>query len=281
MDSIRREELLQKIEQAADMVQRRICIEPKIAIVCGSGLSQVLPTEDGVTITWDEIPHFPLSTVAGHCGEFWAGEISNHQVLIQRGRVHCYEGFTIDEVVFSVRMLALLGIKTLIITNAAGAINSDFVVGELVLITDHINFLGDNPLKGKNFDRLGPRFPDVSDAYSSRLRTLAKEVALSTKITLKEGVYIAVLGPSYETPAEIRAFRTIGADLVGMSTVPEVIAAAHAGIEVLGISCATNMAAGIDPQARLSHKEVIEVTKRKEKELGRLILGILQRLPVD
>ncbi len=279
MNSIDRKEILQKIEEAAEMVQRRISDKPKIAIICGSGLSKMLPTENGVTIKWNEIPHFPLSTVAGHQGDFWAGEIDGRQVLIQRGRVHCYEGFTFDEVSFSVRMLALLGIKTLIITNAAGAINSNFVVGELVLITDHINFLGGNPLRGENFDRLGTRFPDMSDAYSSRLRRLAHEIARSAKITLKEGVYIAVLGPSYETPSEIKAFRTLGADLVGMSTVPEVITAVHAGIEVLGISCATNMAAGIDPQARLSHKEVIEVTERKEKELGRLISGILQRLP--
>ncbi|MEN6369058.1 MAG: purine-nucleoside phosphorylase, partial [Thermotogota bacterium] len=173
---------------------------------------------------------------------------------------------------------ALLGVKTLIVTNASGAIRSDLHAGDLVLITDHINMLGANPLYGPNLDRLGPRFPDMSAAYTPRLRDLAREAAAIEKIDLKEGVYVATLGPSYETPAEIRAFRAMGADLVGMSTVPEVIAAAHAGMDVLGISLATNLAAGVDPNAALSHDEVIETTKRRGAEMRRLIHAVLARL---
>jgi purine-nucleoside phosphorylase len=184
----------------------------------------------------------------------------------------------LEEVVFATRLFALLGIKTLIVTNAAGAINRDYSAGDLVLISDHINMLGENPLRGKNLDKLGPRFPDMSAAYSPRLRLLAKEAAEEEEIALREGVYLAALGPSYETPAEIRAFRTLGADLVGMSTVPEVIVAAHAGMEVLGISCATNLAAGVDPEASLSHKEVIETTRRVGEKMRRLLIAIIDRL---
>jgi purine-nucleoside phosphorylase len=197
---------------------------------------------------------------------------------LQRGRVHFYEGRTLDEVTFATRLFAVLGVKTLIVTNASGAIRANLRAGDLVLITDHINMLGVNPLHGPNVDRLGPRFPDMSAAYTPRLRALAREAASAEQIELKEGVYVATLGPSYETPAEIRAFRAMGADLVGMSTVPEVIAAAHAGMEVLGISLATNLAAGVDPNAALSHDEVIETTKRKGAEMRRLILAILSRL---
>ena len=195
-----------------------------------------------------------------------------------RGRAHFYEGHPLDEIVFATRLFAVLGVKTLIVTNASGAVNPDFRSGDLVVITDHINMLGANPLHGPNIEDLGPRFPDMSAAYTPRLRQLAKEVAASEGIELKEGVYVAALGPSYETPAEIRAFQTMGADLVGMSTVPEVIAAAHAGMDVLGISIATNLAAGVDPHATLTHDEVIETTDRKGSEMRRLLLGILARL---
>jgi purine-nucleoside phosphorylase len=204
--------------------------------------------------------------------------VNGKQILLQRGRTHFYEGYSLEEVVFATRLFALLGIKTLIVTNAAGAINRDYSAGDLVLISDHINMLGENPLRGKNLDKLGPRFPDMSAAYSPRLRLLAKEAAEEEEIALREGVYLAALGPSYETPAEIRAFRTLGADLVGMSTVPEVIVAAHAGMEVLGISCATNLAAGVDPEASLSHKEVIETTRRVGEKMRRLLIAIIDRL---
>jgi purine-nucleoside phosphorylase len=206
------------------------------------------------------------------------GEIGGKVVLLQRGRVHYYEGYSLGEVVFPIRLFALLGVKVLILTNASGAINPDFSAGDLVLLRDHINMLGQNPLQGKNLERIGPRFPDMSAAYSPRLRRVALAAAEKEGIELRQGVYLATLGPSYETPAEIRAFRTLGADLVGMSTVPEVIAARHAGMEVIGISCATNLAAGVNPDATLSHEEVIATTQRVEKKMRRLLVGIIGRL---
>ena len=270
---------MEKLNKAAATLKDKLPAKPEVALVLGSGLSQAfgIPGE-GVTVPWSEIPGFPLPTVAGHAGEFWAGEVNGKQLLLQRGRTHYYEGYSIDDVVFATRLFALLGVKTLIVTNASGAINKHFSAGDLVLITDHINMLGTNPLRGPNLDDLGPRFPDMSAAYSPRLRALAKEQAQSEGITVKEGVYLATLGPSYESPAEIRAFRALGADLVGMSTVPEVIAARHAGIEVLGISCATNLAAGVDPAATLSHAEVIETTKRVGDAMRRLIMAIIARV---
>lgn len=270
---------MEKLNKATTTLSAKLPKKPEIALVLGSGLSQAfgIPGE-GVTIPWKDIPGFPLPTVAGHAGEFWAGEVNGKQLLLQRGRTHCYEGYSIDDVIFATRLFALLGVKTLIVTNASGAINKDLSAGDLVLISDHINMLGTNPLRGPNLDDLGPRFPDMSAAYSLRLRKLAKDVAASEGITLKEGVYLATLGPSYESPAEIRAFRTLGADLVGMSTVPEVIVARHAGIEVLGISCATNLAAGVDPNATLSHEEVIETTKRVGDALRRLIMAVIERV---
>jgi len=269
---------MEKLNKAATTLKAKLPKVPDIALVLGSGLSQAfgIPGE-GVTIPWSEIPGFPLPTVAGHAGDFWFGDVNGKQLLLQRGRTHYYEGYSIEDVVFATRLFVLIGIKTLIVTNASGAINRDFSAGDLVLITDHINMLGTNPLRGPNLDDLGPRFPDMSAAYSPRLRSLAKEEAASAGIALKEGVYLATLGPSYESPAEIRAFRALGADLVGMSTVPEVIAARHAGMEVLGISCATNLAAGVNPEATLSHAEVIETTKRVGDSMRRLIMGIIER----
>jgi len=270
---------LERLDEAKAALGERLPAAPTLALVLGSGLSAAFGApEGGVRIPWGEIPGFPLPTVADHTGEFWAGEIRGRPVLVQRGRIHAYEGYGLDEVAFATRLLALIGVKELLVTNASGAINPDFVAGDLVLITDHINMLGRNPLCGPNLERLGPRFSDMSFAYSPRLRAVAKEVAAEEGIDLKEGVYLATLGPSYETPAEIRAFRALGADLVGMSTVPEVIVAVHAGMDVLGISCATNLAAGVNPEARLSHEEVIDTTRRKAEELRRLLLGIIARL---
>jgi purine-nucleoside phosphorylase len=252
---------------------------PDVAVTLGSGLSDAFGTpEGGTTIPCGEIPGFPLPTVAGHSGEFWIGSIGERRVLLQRGRTHYYEGRSLDEVTFATRLFALLGVRTLIVTNASGAVNPDFRAGDLVLITDHINMLGANPLRGPNLESLGPRFPDMSAAYTPHMRRLAREAAAEEGIELKEGVYLAALGPSYETPAEIRAFRTMGADLVGMSTVPEVIVAAHAGMDVLGISVATNLAAGVDPEASLTHDEVIETTRRKGAEMSRLLRAVLARL---
>jgi len=270
---------MEKLKKAAKTLETRLAAKPEVAMVLGSGLSEAFGTPSkGVSIPWAEIPGFPLPTVAGHAGKFWAGEMNGKQLLLQRGRTHYYEGHSIEDVVFATRLFALLGIKTLIVTNASGAINKGFAAGDLVLITDHINMLGVNPLRGSNLDFLGPRFPDMSVAYSLQLRNLAAKEAKSQGIALKEGVYLATAGPSYESPAEIRAFRKLGADLVGMSTVPEVIAARHAGMEVLGISCATNLAAGVDPQATLSHAEVIETTKRVGDAMRRLLIGVVGRI---
>lgn len=268
-----------KLKKAVETVQARLETTPDAAMTLGSGLSDAfgLP-EGGVTIPCSEIPGFPLPTIAGHSGEFWIGPLCGKTVLVQRGRAHYYEGNTIDDVSFATRMFALLGIPTLVVTNAAGAINPNFRAGDLVFLTDHINMLGVNPLRGANFDELGPRFPDMSAAYTPELRAMAKTVAAAEGIEVEEGVYVAALGPSYETPAEIRAFHAMGADLVGMSTVPEVIVAAHAGMKVLGLSIATNLAAGVDPTATLTHEEVIETTQRKGEEMRRLLMAILEKL---
>jgi len=270
---------LAELNRAVSVLRNKLPALPTIAIVLGSGLSKAFGVpERGVHIPCSEIPGFPLSTVTGHAGDLWVGEIEGKVVLVQRGRAHHYEGYSLDKVVFATRLFALMGIKTLVVTNASGAVNTEFAGGDLVLITDHINMLGRNPLRGKNCEQLGPRFPDMSAAYSPRLCVLAREAARAEGIELKEGVYLATLGPCYETPAEIRAFRALGADLVGMSTVPEVIVARHAGIEVLGLSCATNLAAGVDPGARLSHKEVMETTCRVGEQVRQLLLAVVRRL---
>ena len=268
-----------RLKEAADVLSSKLAEPPRVAMTLGSGLSAAFGVPDGgETIPCSEIPGFPVPTVAGHAGEFWAGRIDETPVLVQRGRAHFYEGRSMEDVVFAARLFALIGAKTFVVTNASGAINPDFRAGDIVLISDHINMLGTNPLHGVNLDELGPRFPDMSAAYTPRLRKWAKEIAADEGIDLKEGVYLAALGPSYETPAEIRAFGRMGADLVGMSTVPEVIAAAHAGMEVLGLSIATNLAAGVNPEATLNHEEVIETTRRKGAEVRRLLLALLARL---
>lgn len=268
-----------KLKKAVETVSARLETTPDVAMTLGSGLSDAFgQPEGGITIPCAEIPGFPVPTIAGHSGEFWIGPLCGKTVLVQRGRAHYYEGNTIEDVAFATRMFALLGIPTLIVTNASGAINPSYRAGDLVLLTDHINMLGVNPLRGANIEELGPRFPDMSAAYTPETRAMAKSVAASENIEVKEGVYVAALGPSYETPAEIRAFHAMGADLVGMSTVPEVIVAAHAGMKVLGLSIATNLAAGVDPTATLTHEEVIETTQRKGDEMRRLLMGILAKL---
>ncbi len=268
-----------KLKKAVKAVRARLDKTPDVAMTLGSGLSNAFGVpEDGITIPCSEIPGFPVPTIAGHSGEFWIGPLCGKTVLIQRGRSHYYEGISIEDVSFATRMFALLEIPTLIVTNASGAINPDFRAGDLVLLTDHINMLGVNPLRGANIDEMGPRFPDMSAAYTPELRAIAKGVATAEGIEVKEGVYVAALGPSYETPAEIRAFHAMGADLVGMSTVPEVIVAAHAGMKVLGLSIATNLAAGVDPNATLTHDEVIEATRLKGEQMRRLLMGVLKKL---
>ncbi|MGC9529678.1 MAG: purine-nucleoside phosphorylase [Candidatus Bipolaricaulaceae bacterium] len=251
--------------------------EPRVAAILGSGLSDVLPLQGERKLAFSEVPGFPAPSVSGHAGQVAVGTVGGRTVLVQRGRVHYYEGASLAEVVFPVRAYARLGVETLVITNACGGLGEGLQPGDLVLISDHINMLGQNPLRGPNLDQLGPRFPDMSSAYDPQLRERARQVARRLGIPLKEGVYVATMGPSYETPAEIRAFRALGADLVGMSTVPEVIAARHAGMRVVGISCVTNYAAGVT-EAPLSHEEVIATTRRKAAELGRLLLSLLPEL---
>lgn len=268
-------EAMRRIEEAAKALSA--LGKPNVAVVLGSGLSGVFPVEGERTLPFAKIPGFPSPSVAGHAGEVAVGEVSGRTVLVQRGRVHPYEGHPLADVVLPMRAYARLGVRVLVLTNASGGIAHGLEAGDLVLLSDHINLLGDNPLRGPNLDPLGPRFPDMTDAYDPKLRKVARDVAWELGITLKEGVYLATLGPSYETPAEIRAFRALGADLVGMSTVPEAIAARHAGMKVLGISCVTNLAAGVSPEP-LSHDEVIATSRRKAADLGRVLTALVPRL---
>ena len=253
---------------------------PRIAIVLGSGLGAVAEAVASPTfVTYGEIPNFPQSTVEGHSGRIVAGLLGGVPVIVMQGRVHFYEGYTPQQVTFPMRVLGRLGIETVILTNAAGGINANYKIGDLVLLSDHINSLGFNPLIGANEARFGDgektglRFFDMTEAYSVELRSLAQQAARADGAALHEGVYLATTGPSFETPAEIRAFRTLGADLVGMSTVPETIVARHMGIRVLGISCVTNLAAGISA-TQLSHQEVFEAGSKVQHRLAK----ILQRL---
>ena len=271
---------------AAAYILAQADVRPQIALVLGSGLASVLGAGlgafagrlvDAVAHPFEEIPHFPRTTVAGHTGRLVLGSVNGVVVAIMQGRVHGYEGYTPAEVVFPVRVLRLLGVSTMVITNAAGGIRTDLHPGDLVLLTDHINFTGSHPLTGVNEIRFGPRFCDMTDAYASRLRALAHRAATAEGIPLAEGVYLGLSGPSYETPAEIRAFRTLGADVVGMSTVHEVIAARHLGMEVAGISCVTNMAAGVAPGV-IHHQEVLETGARVAERLGRLLTRLIPLL---
>ena len=269
--------MIDQIEKAVAFVRSKSNIEPKAGVILGSGLGNVVDAVDvDVAIPYGEIPGARASTVMGHQGKMILGRTGSLPVVIMQGRVHFYEGYEMDEVMFLSRVIGRLGIKQLIVTNAAGGINTSYKPGDLMLISDHINLMGVNPLRGPNIDDLGLRFPDMSEAYPESLRNLAKEVGKGLGQSLKEGVYLALSGPTYETPAEIRAFRTLGADAVGMSTVPEVIAMSHMNIPVLGISCITNMAAGILKQ-KLHHQEVMDTTARVQKEFTALVWGVLAR----
>lgn len=270
--------MLQTIDAAVAAVRSRSKLSPRIGVVLGSGLGNVMSSIDIETeIPYGEIPGAKASTVVGHSGKMILGRVGDVPVVVMSGRMHFYEGHEMPQVVHLARVAARLGMKTLVVTNAAGGVNTSFNAGDLMLISDHINFMGVNPLRGPNIEELGQRFFDMSEAYPESLRKIARDVAKEQGVKLQEGVYLALSGPSFETPAEIRAFRTLGADAVGMSTVPEVIAMSHMNIPCLGISCITNMAAGILKQ-KLGHEEVIETGKRVEKQFTRLILGILQRL---
>jgi purine-nucleoside phosphorylase len=253
--------------------------EPHVAVVLGSGLGAFADElADPIAIPYSNIPGWPASTAAGHAGKLVFGKLSHHlEVAVMAGRAHLYEGYSPAQVTMGVRVLHQLGARAVVLTNAAGGINLSYRQGALVLISDHINLQGSNPLIGPNDDALGPRFPDMTEAYSADFRAKAHQVARDLKIQLDEGIYAALTGPTYETPAEIRFLRTIGADLVGMSTVPEVIAANHLGMQVLAISCVTNMAAGILPQ-KLDHKEVMETGYKVRDTLIRFLKALLPKL---
>ena len=260
-----------RLEHAAAWLQTKTNARPKTGLILGSGLGDFCDLLENVTEgPFSDIPDFPVATVAGHTGAFLFGTYQGTPVAVLRGRIHCYEGYTPQEVVMPVRLMAMLGVKTVILTNAAGGVNKAYKPGALMLLEDHINFCGANPLTGPNLDQLGPRFPDMSDVYCRQLRERVQELALAEQLPLEQGIYLLYGGPSYETPAEIRAFRTLGADAVGMSTVPEAIAANHCGMHVLGISCITNMAAGILPQ-KLSHAEVVEAAALAKPRFIRLL----------
>lgn len=270
--------MMDAIHEAVAFIRAKSSIQPDVGVILGSGLGNVVDAVDvEVAIPYAEIPGARASTVLGHQGRLILGHAKGTTVAVMQGRVHFYEGYEMDEVMFLTRVLGKLGIKKLVVTNAAGGINTSFQPGDLMLISDHINFMGVNPLRGPNIDDLGLRFPDMSDAYAKSLRAIAREVAASLGLEVKEGVYLGLSGPTYETPAEIRAFRVLGADAVGMSTVPEVIAASHMQIPALGISCITNMAAGILEQ-KLTHQEVMDTTQRVQKEFTALVLGVISRL---
>ena len=252
--------------------------EPRVAVVLGSGLGAFADElADPIAIPYSEIPGWPQSTAAGHSGKLVFGRIGELDVAVMAGRAHLYEGYTPAQVTLGVRVLHHLGVRSIVFTNAAGGINLSYSQGALVLISDHINLQGSNPLIGPNDDAEGPRFPDMTEAYSAAYRSKAQQVAQQLKIQLDQGVYAALTGPNYETPAEIRYLRAIGADLVGMSTVPEVIVANHLGMQVLAISCVTNMAAGISPQ-KLDHKEVMETGERVRDTLIQFLKALLPKL---
>lgn len=267
-----------RAESAAKFIRPRTKLRPQITVVLGSGLGAFADElENSTRIPYARIPNFPRSTAVGHAGQLVIGKTSGIAVTAMQGRVHLYEGYSPQQVVFPMRVLSRLGIRAAILTNAAGGINLSYKQGALVIIRDHINLLGANPLTGANDDRLGPRFPDMTEAYFKNFRAIAAEESRRLGTEVHEGVYAAVPGPSYETPAEIRYLRTIGADLVGMSTVPEVIAARHMGVRVLGISCVTNMAAGILDQP-LSHNEVLETGKRVSGQFIALLRAVIPRI---
>jgi purine-nucleoside phosphorylase len=266
------------VQEAASWLRERAAGVPDVAIVLGSGLGDFAGSlRDATTFEYADIPNWPATAVVGHAGRLVIGTIRDKRVAALAGRAHFYEGHDMRTVTFATRVIGALGVRTLILTNAAGGINLDFSPGTLMLLDDHINLMGTNPLVGANDERFGPRFPDMSEVYSRRLRAIAEGAARTQGLTLAHGVYVALHGPSYETPAEIRYLRTIGADAVGMSTVPEAIVARHMGMEVLGISCITNAAAGVLPQP-LVHDEVMDVARRVRASFAALLEAVVERL---
>lgn len=271
-------DLLTRISEAKEYIETRSNYAPTIGLILGSGLGPLTDSiENPEFFPYSDIPGFPVSTVEGHKGRLVIGKLQEKTVIAMDGRFHYYEGYNMAEVTIAVRVMKLLGIETLIVTNAAGAVNTSFEPGDLMIITDHINFSSSNPLIGKNLEEFGPRFPDMSTAYNPALRDIAINSATSLGIDIKQGVYMMMSGPTYETPAEIRMARILGADAVGMSTVPEVIIANHCNIKVLGISCLTNMAAGILDKP-LDHSEVIETSNVAKNNFIKLMNDIIKNI---
>lgn len=272
---------LSQIDEIADVVRAKTTYRPRVGMILGSGLGSLAATvERASVIPYQDLPNWPISTVIGHQGHLVVGSLEGQEVAVMQGRVHYYEGYSMAQVALPVRVLQRLGVELLIVTNAAGAVNPGFEPGELMLIRDHINMIGMaglNPLMGPNLDELGPRFPDMSQAYDRALNLLAHKVAEAENLTLREGIYVSLAGPSFETPADLRFLRMIGADAVGMSTVPEVIAARHGGTRVLGISGISNKA-NLDGNTMTSHEEVLDAGKQIVPKLTTLIRGVLRRL---
>lgn len=269
---------VQKAKLAMEWIQSKVTIQPKVGLILGSGLGVLADEiEHAITLPYADIPGFPVSTVEGHAGQLVIGELEGMPVMAMQGRFHYYEGYDLDEVTFPIRVMKEIGIETMMVTNAAGSLNQEFQPGDLMLITDHINQAGTNPLIGRNEAEWGVRFPDMSTAYTPELQTIVKEVAKTCNVDLKTGVYVWNSGPSYETPAEVRMLRAIGGDAVGMSTVPEVIVARHCDINVIGMSCITNMAAGILDQP-LSHDEVMETADKVRETFTRLVKAVVREV---
>lgn len=267
---------LKKIKESADFVKNNISITPEIGVILGSGLGDLAEEiENKEIIKYSDIPNMPASTIKGHKGQFVVGTLKGKKVIMMQGRVHYYEGNKMSDVVLPVYIMKELGVKNMIVTNAAGGVNENYTPGDLMIIKDHIDFAFSNPLIGSNDEEIGPRFPDMSEAYNKNLIFLAEKEAEKLGFSLQKGVYTMMTGPSYETPSEIKMLRMLGADAVGMSTVPEVIAANHCGIKVLGISCITNMAAGILQQP-LNHQEVIETSNKVRSKFISLLKSILE-----
>lgn len=270
--------LLKNIETSSEYILKKSKYKPTIGLILGSGLGSLADLiEDAEFFPYEEIPNFPVSTVEGHEGRLVIGKLNGKTVVAMQGRFHYYEGYEMQQVTFPVRVMKLIGVETIIVTNAAGAVNKDFKPGDLMIINDHINLSGVNPLIGKNLDKFGVRFPDMSNAYDKDLIKTVENVAKNLNIDIKQGVYTLLTGPSYETPAEIRMIRTLGGDAVGMSTVPEVIIANHSGMKVIGISCLTNMAAGILNEP-LNHKEVIETSNMVKSKFMSLMSSLIETL---
>jgi purine-nucleoside phosphorylase len=268
----------EQVNEAADFVRSHVATTPDVSIVLGSGLGAFADRlREAVPLEYTAIPHWPASNVIGHAGRLVVGRVAGRHVAVLSGRAHFYEGHPLTTVTFATRVLGRIGVRTLLLTNAAGGINTSFSPGTLMVIDDHINLMGSNPLVGPNEERFGLRFPDMTEVYSSQLRAIADQASTATGVPVRHGVYVALHGPSYETPAEIRYLRGIGADAVGMSTVPEAIVARHMGLEVLGISCITNPAAGVLPTP-LDHQEVMEVAHRVGAQFIRLLEEIVARL---